>query len=61
MRLAYVDIQARNRLMILPRAKGETRLAYCERFQREIRGLGRVFIVTVKGASAPRVRAVRSW
>ena len=58
MQLAYVDRAARHLTYILPRDPGENRTAYTVRFFREIRGLGNVAIVTVKG-NIRRTRSVR--
>lgn len=60
MRLAYVDVLAPQRLMILPRKPGESKEAYALRFADLTRGLGRVHIVTVRGARSKR-RATRGW
>lgn len=60
MRLGYADVAFPQRVMILPRQEGESGASYAVRFQRAITGLGRIFIVTAKGARIKR-RSVRSW
>lgn len=55
MTLAYSDVLAPNITRTLPRLKGELRLNYCQRFFREVTGLGSVILWKVKGNRRVRI------